>query len=76
MYEIIFNHIDGIYAGKDNRDMFDRRPGGGAWIYKEVFLFNAIYEERTIEIQVNPEFKNPDNAFQEAFFYSEIIGRK
>ena len=23
----------------------------------------------------NTEFKNPDNAFQEAFFYSEIIGR-
>ena len=54
--------------------MYDRRKGG-RWITKKVFLFNAIYEERIIEIQVNPEFKNPDNAFQEAFFYSEIIGR-
>ena len=47
-----------IYVGKDNREMYDRRPGGGGWIYKEVYLFNAIYENRTIEIQVNPEFKN------------------
>ena len=63
-----------IYVGQDHREMFDRRKGG-RWITKKVFLFNAIYEERIIEIQVNPEFKNPDNAFQEAFFYSEIIGR-
>ena len=63
-----------IYVGKDHREMYDRRKGG-RWLNKEAFLFNAIYEERTIEIQVNPEFKNPDNAFQEAFFYSEIIGR-
>ena len=41
----------------------------------EAFLFNAIYEERTIEIQVNPEFKNSDNAFKEALFYSTAIGR-
>ena len=32
-------------------------------------LFNAVYEERIIEIQVNPEFKNIDNAFKEAFYY-------
>ena len=63
-----------IYVGRDNREMFDRRKGG-RWINKKVFLFNAIYEGRTIEIQVNPEFKNPNNAFQEAFFYSETIGR-
>ena len=63
-----------IYVGRDNRDMFDRRKGG-RWINKKVFLFNAIYEGRTIEIQVNPEFKNPNNAFQEASFYSETIGR-
>ena len=63
-----------IYVGQDHREMYDRRKGG-RWITKKVFLFNAIYEERIIEIQVNPEFKNPDNAFQEAFFYSEIIGR-
>ena len=63
-----------IYVGQDLREMYDRRKGG-SWITKKVFLFNAIYEERIIEIQVNPEFKNPDNAFQEAFFYSEIIGR-
>jgi len=63
-----------IYIGQDNREMYDRRKGG-RWINNKVFLFNAIYEERTIEIQVNSEFNNPDNAFEEAFFYSEIIGR-
>ena len=63
-----------IYVGQDHREMFDRRKGG-RWITKKVFLFNAIYDNRIIEVQVNPEFKNYDNAFQEAFFYSEIIGR-
>ena len=63
-----------IYIGKDYREMFDRRKGG-RWLNKKVFLFNAVYEERIIEIQVNPEFKNVDNAFKEAFYYSEVIGR-
>ena len=63
-----------IYTGKDYREMFDRRKGG-RWLNKEAFLFNAVYEDRIIEIQVNPEFKNADNAFKEAFFYSEVIGR-
>ena len=63
-----------IYTGKDYREMFDRRKGG-RWLNKEAFLFNAVYEERIIEIQVNPEFKNVDNAFKEAFYYSEVIGR-
>ena len=44
-------------------------------IVKKVFLFNAVYEDRLIEIQVNPEFKNVDNAFKQAFYYSEVIGR-
>ena len=39
-----------IYVGQDHREMFDRRKGG-RWITKKVFLFNAIYEDRTIEIQ-------------------------
>ena len=63
-----------IYIGKDKRKMYDRRKGGG-WINKNVFLFNAIYEERKIEIQVNPEFKNSDTAFEEALMYSKIIGQ-
>ena len=63
-----------IYTGQDLRKIFDRRKGG-RWLTKEVFLFNAIYEERIIEIQVNPEFKNVENASKEALFYSEIIGR-
>ena len=63
-----------IYIGQDFRKIFDRRKGG-RWLTKEVFLFNAIYEERIIEIQVNPEFKNSDNAFQEAHFYAKAIGR-
>ena len=63
-----------VYIGTDYREMYDRRRGG-RWITKEVFLFNAVYEERIIEIQVNPEFKKIDNAFKEAFYYSEVIGR-
>ncbi len=63
-----------IYIGKDNREMYDRRKGG-RWINKDAFLFNAVFEERIIEIQVNPEFKNVDDAFKQAFYYSEVIGR-
>ena len=63
-----------IYVGQDHREMFDRRKGG-RWITKKVFLFNAIYEDRTIEIQVNPEFKNYENALEEALTYSKVIGR-
>ena len=63
-----------IYIGKDYREMFDRRKGG-RWLNKEAFLFNAVYEERIVEIQVNPEFKNIENASKEALYYSEIIGR-
>ena len=63
-----------IFIGQDNREMFDRRKGG-RWITKKVFLFSAIYEDRIIEFQVNPEFKNSDNAFKEAIFYAEAIGR-
>ena len=63
-----------IYIGKNNRKMYDRRKGG-RWINKKAFLFNAIDEERIIEIQVNPEFKNSDIAFEEALMYSKVIGQ-
>ena len=63
-----------IYLGQDNRKMYDRRKGG-RWVTKKAFLFNAVYEKRIIEIQVNPEFKNKANAFDEAFMYSKIIGQ-
>ena len=63
-----------VYKGKYYREMYDRRKGG-RWVNKEAFLFNAVFEERIIEIQVNPEFKNVDTAFNEAFYYSEVIGR-
>ena len=63
-----------VFKGKFYREMYDRRRGG-RWINKEAFLFNAVYEDRILEIQVNPEFKNVDKAFKEAFYYSEIIGR-
>tara|TARA_B100001057_G_scaffold387018_1_gene394096 strand:+ start:382 stop:1143 length:762 start_codon:yes stop_codon:yes gene_type:complete len=63
-----------VYVGKDYREMYDRRKGG-RWLNKEAFIFNAIYEKKIIEIQVNLEFKNVENAFKEAFYYSETIGR-
>ena len=34
---------------------------------KQGKIFKSIVE--------NPEFKNVDNAFKEAFYYSEVIGR-
>ena len=46
--------------------MFDRR-NGGVWSKNKAFLFNAIYTDGlSIEIQVNPEFKNSVLAFEQA----------
>ena len=64
-----------IYTGQDHREIYDRRHAPNGWIIKKMFLFNAIYEERIIEIQVNPEYKNESNAYNVAVVYSNIIGQ-
>jgi len=62
------------YIGQDSRRMFDRRVNG--WIAVTPFLFNSTYDDNlSIEIQVNPEFQNPDAAEIEAAKFAAIIGR-
>tara|TARA_B100000902_G_scaffold398032_1_gene463538 strand:+ start:4904 stop:5671 length:768 start_codon:yes stop_codon:yes gene_type:complete len=61
------------YAGKETRQMYDRRFG---WITLEPFLFPAEYDDGlTIEIQVNPEFGSRENAEIYALKYAVVIGR-
>ena len=63
-----------IYKGEDEREMYDRRKGG-RWVTNKAFLFDALFENQVIEIQVNNEFKNSNQASTEASRYAEIIGR-
>ena len=63
-----------IYKGEDEREMYDRRKGG-RWVTNKAFLFDALFENQVIEIQVNNEFKNSNQASTEASKYAEIIGR-
>lgn len=67
-----FNSV--TYAGRDNRTMFDRRVNN--WINVNAYLFNTNYKDGlNIEIQVNPEFSNSDNAMIEAQKYGWLIGQ-
>ncbi|TVP42571.1 MAG: Ig-like domain-containing protein [Gemmatimonadales bacterium] len=60
-------------AGRGERRMFDRRIG---WVIRDAFLFIATYSDgRQIEVQVNPEFANSDDARVEALKYATVIGR-
>ena len=62
------------YAGQAERTMFDRRVDD--WITVTPFIFNANYEEgMSIEIQINPEFKNVAEAEIQALKYAEVFGR-
>jgi len=61
------------YAGRANRQMYDRRYG---WVTLEPFLFPAKFDDSlSIEIQVNPEFETVENAQDYAIKYAEAIGR-
>ena len=54
--------------------MYDRRVSD--WINLEPYLFPATYDDNlTIEIQVNPEFGNPEKAELVAKKYAVVIGR-
>lgn len=61
-------------AGRGVRVMFDRRVND--WVTLEAFLFDARYDDGLrIEVQVNPEFGDPDAALSEARRYATVIGQ-
>jgi hypothetical protein len=62
------------YAGQAERTMFDRRVDD--FITVRPFIFNANYDDGlSIEIQINPEFKNVAEAEIQALKYAEVFGR-
>jgi hypothetical protein len=62
------------YAGQAKRTMFDRRVND--WISVTPFIFNANYTDGlSIEIQINPEFKNVTDAEIQALKYATEFGR-
>ena len=62
------------YAGQATRTMFDRRVND--WISVTPFIFNANYADGlSIEIQINPEFKNVTDAEIQALKYATEFGR-
>lgn len=67
-------YLDLEDAGQEDRLMFDRRPA--AFVTYHAFLFNARYlGDRSIEIQVNPEFETVEAARVEALRFAPVIGR-
>ena len=63
------------YVGKDTRNMYDRRNGGG-WVSLTPYLFNALYDDNLeIEVQVNPEFGTVEDAQKQAEKFAPVIGR-
>ena len=61
-------------AGQGDRLMFDRRPG--AFVTYHAFLFKASYfGDKSIEIQVNPEFETVEAARLKALRFAPVIGR-
>lgn len=62
------------YVGQAQRTMFDRRVND--WISVTPFIFNANYSDGlSIEIQINPEFKNVTDAEIHALKYAVEFGR-
>ena len=62
------------YNGIETRVMYDRRAED--WLTMDPYLFMAYYDDGlTIEIQVNPEFGNINEAKIQADKYAPIIGQ-
>lgn len=62
------------YAGQAERTMFDRRVDD--FITLTPFIFNATYADGlSIEIQINPEFKNVAEAEIQALKYADVFGK-
>lgn len=61
-------------SGQGRRTMYDRRENN--WVILNPYLFNATYKDGLkIEVQVNPEFGNADDARKEAEKYAYVIGQ-
>lgn len=62
------------YLGQDERTIVDHRVG--EFVTLSPYLFNSIYEDGlSVEIQVNPEFKDSIEAETLALKFAEMIGR-
>ena len=66
--------IDATYAGRGDRQMFDRRPDD--WVVLNVYLFDARFDDGlSSEIQVNPEFGSVSSAMAVANKYAKMVGQ-
>lgn len=62
------------YSGRESRQIWDKRVDGEPYV--EAFLFNAKYSDgHTIEIAINPEFEDSEQALTEAKFYTTALGQ-
>lgn len=60
--------------GSETRELFDRRTDGMIKVKAHLFTARFSDQEKTIEIQVNPEF-DETKAWKLATKYAEVIGR-
>ena len=61
-------------AGRQTRDVFDRRAGG--WITVQARVYKAAYDDGLrLELRLNPEFADPVHARSLAEFYARVIGQ-
>ena len=61
------------YAGRGQRDVYDRRPDG--WITIDAYLFNVRYAGQEVEFRVNPEFGSEEPARAEVETYAPALGQ-
>lgn len=61
------------YVGRADRSVFDRRVGSHETV--NVFLFEAEFGDRMVDIEVNPEFGSRDAARVEVDRYAAPLGR-
>ena len=61
------------YVGRADRSVFDRRVGSHETV--NVFLFEAEFGDRVVDIEVNPEFGTREAARAEVDRYAAPLGR-
>jgi hypothetical protein len=62
------------FTGTARRQVYDRRVN--AWITIDMHLATATYlDDRTIEVQVNPEFGQPEAIMAPAEKYARLVGQ-
>ena len=62
------------YAGRGQRDVYDRRPDRG-WITIDAYLFDVRYAGQEVEFRVNPEFGSEEAAQAEVETYAPALGQ-